>query len=96
MTVVGPLGVDVSIELTLHWVMLGERLAQESDKDQANLLCAFAEMLQRYDVDGGKQTAAIAGVVLAWEKDDPEARVSREALQKFCRDLLAHLDEGAR
>ena len=85
----------VSVDVTLEWLLLGEQLAKESAKDQAELLCAFAEMLVRQGAGGAMQTAFIAGVVLAWEKDDPEARVSREALQRFCRDLLAELDEGS-
>ncbi len=89
-------GVHVTTSVSIDWCALGEHLAGQSDEDQANLLCAFAEMLHRPEHGSGAQTAYIAGVVLAWEKDDSEARVSREALQRFCRELLEHLDEGSR
>jgi len=83
----------VSVEATVtSWPELGEHLAHALSIDQADFIGAFAEVITRYPM----QIAFFAERILLQEKDDPEARVIREAVQTFCRDLFAYLDEGSR
>lgn len=60
--------------------------------EQANVLAIIADLAQ----SGSADPAVIAGLILHWEKLDPTVRAQREAVQRFCRELLAHLDEGSR
>ena len=83
--------VEASVSVT-SWADLGEYLAGESSIDQAEFLSAFAYAIAPYPM----QLPVVAERLLLAEKDDPELRVVREAVQKFCRELLEHLDEGSR
>ena len=85
------ISVDATVSVT-SWPELGEYLADESSIAQCDFIGAFAEVLERYPLG----TAILAERFLLAEKDDPEARATREAVQRFCRELLAHLDEGSR
>ena len=93
MTAQGVPGVSVEATVSVtSWPELGEHLAVGSSIDQADFIGAFAEVITRYPI----QVAVFAERILLQEKDDPEARVTREAVQRFCRDLLEHLDVGSR
>ena len=85
------IGVDVTIYVS-DWAALGRQLADASTGDRASLLGAFALATAHLPLD----TAVVAERILLAEKDDPEARATREAVQRFCRELLEHLDEGSR
>lgn len=85
----------VTVETTVSvtsWADLAEALAEGSSILQRNFIGAFAEVLERYPLG----TAILAERFLLAEKDDPEARATREAVQRFCRELLAYLEAGSR
>lgn len=85
------ISVDVTVTVT-GWAELAEALAEGSSIVQRDFIGAFAEALERYPLG-----AAILGErFLLQEKDDPSTRATREAVQRFCRELLEHLDEGSR
>lgn len=85
------ISVDVTVTVT-SWAELAEALAEGSSILQRNFIGAFSEALERYPLG----FAILAERFLLAEKDDPEARATREAVQRFCRELLEHLDEGSR
>ena len=94
MTGQGVPGVSVEATVTVtSWAELGEHLAFDcSGVDQTDFIGSFAEVMGETPI----ATAVLAERILLAEKDDPEARVVREAVQRFCRELLEHLDEGSR
>lgn len=93
MTALGVPGVSVEATVTVtSWADLGEHLAGASSIDQAEFLSAFAYAIDPYPM----QLPVIAERLLLAEKDDPDLRAVREAVQRFCADLLEHLDEGSR
>jgi len=86
-------GIVVTSSIDIVWSELGEHLAEDCTSfDQCDFVGGFAEVIVRYPM----QVAVLAERILLQEKDDPEARVTREAVQRFCRELLAHLDEGSK
>lgn len=91
MSGIGGVSVETTVTVT-NWVELGEHVAVASSIEQADFLGALAETIGFYPM----QLPVLAARLLLAEKDDPEARATREAVQRFCRELLAHLDEGSR
>ncbi|MBB5617234.1 hypothetical protein [Microcella frigidaquae] len=86
-------GIEVEVTLRVNdWAALGERLAHQHSQHQADLLGAYALASGRYAM----QFPLVAERLLLAEKDDPDMRATREAVQRFCRELLEHLDEGSR
>lgn len=88
----GLLNVTQESPASERWAALGDRLANEHSQHQADLLGAYALASGRYAM----QFPLVAERLLLAEKDDPDMRATREAVQRFCRDLLKHLDEGSR
>lgn len=86
------IAVTSKVSFEIDWAALGEWLGDISSISQRDLLGAFVESLQQQPLG----VAILAERFLLQEKDDPEARATREAVQRFCRELLAHLDEGSR
>lgn len=93
MTVPEEIGIVVTTSIDIVWAEVGEHLAEDRTSiDQTNFIGAFSEVITRYPM----QIAVLAERILLQEKDDPDMRATREAVQKFCRELLEHLDGGSR
>lgn len=86
------ISVSTQISLDIEWTDLGEWLGEIGSNHQRDLLGAFVASLQ----NDRMATAVLAERILLQEKDNPDMRATREAVQRFCRELLAHLDEGSR
>ena len=86
-------GVSVEATVTVtSWADLGDNLANRTSIDQCDFVGAFAEVLVAYPL----QIAILAERILLQEKDNSDMRATREAVQRFCRELLENLDEGSR
>lgn len=93
MSAVGMPGVSVEVSASVtSWADLGEHLAHGSSIDQRDFIGAFAEVVTQQPL----RIAILAERILLQEKDNPDMRATRESVQRFCRELLEHLDEGSR
>lgn len=84
----------VSVEATVSvtsWAELGEHLANESSINQRDFLGAFAEVLAGQPIG----VHILGERLLLQEKENPDMRATREAVQRLCRELWLYLDAGS-